>query len=149
LSFFAASYSMKSLCYAGYMAVFVVGSTLIAAAFVARHIIVASLIPDWVLAFIVVFVGGLMAARLRNPLFRIATLAVSAGLAWAMIESGMAYWPYHSVSINGIWYDILMSRFAIMVMAGWGMLSATIAEIIWRSSGFGRHGTPSSRSEAA
>jgi hypothetical protein len=140
---------MNSLRYAGYMAVFVVGSTLMAAAFVARHIIIASLIPNRILGFIAVFVGGLIAARLRNPLVRVTTLAISAGIAWAMIESGMAYWPYHSVNVNSILSDILMFRFAVSVMAGWGLLLAIIAEIIWRSLGFGRHRTPTSRSEAA
>jgi hypothetical protein len=35
------------------------------------------------------------------------------------------------------------------LMAGWGLLLATIAEIIWRSLRFGRHRTPTSCSKVA
>jgi hypothetical protein len=137
---------MKALVYAGYMAIFMMGST---AAFGPRDIMYASLTPDWVLGFIVIFVGGLIAARLKRPFLRIASMTISAGLAWEMIEAGIAYWPYYSIGVRQILSDILMFRFISALMAGWGLILATIAEIIWRSPGFGRYSTPASRSGGA
>jgi hypothetical protein len=109
------------VCYAASIAIFMVGCTAILAALGTRHIIAASLIPDWILDFVVVFSGGLTAARSKNPALRIATLAISSGIAWALIEAGIAHLPYHPRSIINILHDIPVFRFAIAVMAAWGL----------------------------
>jgi hypothetical protein len=118
---------MKSLFYAGNHALFIVGATLIAAALVARHVLIAALTPEWAVGFFIVFIGGLISARSSRSLVRIVIFVTSGGVAWTII---LAVMPVcYAPSIAAMLHEVSVVHLAIISGAAWTLILACLAEV--------------------